>query len=81
LFNRFESFCLASMVVYQYVCCCDWRYVGRNTLRLQDRINQTKSSCNKQIPTKILSKRKCKENTKHQVAAMWFSNLATSSTN
>ena len=29
-----------SMVVYQYVCRCDCRYVGRTSLRLQDRINQ-----------------------------------------
>ena len=29
-----------SMIVYQYVCRCDCRYVGRTTQRLQDRINQ-----------------------------------------
>ena len=29
-----------SMIVYQYVCHCDCRYVGRTTQRLQDRINQ-----------------------------------------
>ena len=28
------------MVVYQYVCRCDCRYVGRTSQRLQDRINQ-----------------------------------------
>ena len=27
-----------SMVVYQYVCHCDYRYVGRTSQRLQDRI-------------------------------------------
>ena len=29
-----------SMIVYQYVCHCDCRYVGRTTQRPQDRINQ-----------------------------------------
>ena len=29
-----------SMVVYQYVCSCDCRYVGRTSQRLQDRIKQ-----------------------------------------
>ena len=29
-----------SLVVYQYVCCCDSKYVGRTSQRLQDRINQ-----------------------------------------
>ena len=29
-----------SMVVYQYVCRCDCRYVGRTSQRLQDRIKQ-----------------------------------------
>ena len=55
-----------SMVVYQYVCRCDCRYVGRTTLRLQDRIKPhvPKTIRNKQIPIKILPKRKCKENTK-----------------
>ena len=28
-----------SMVVYQFVCRCDCRYVGRTYLRLQDKIN------------------------------------------
>jgi len=52
-----------SMVVYQYVCRCDCRYVGQTSLRLQDRINQhiPKSIHNNQKPTKILPKRNCKE--------------------
>ena len=29
-----------SMVVYQYVCHCDCRYVGHTSQRLQDRIKQ-----------------------------------------
>ena len=29
-----------SMVVYEYVCRCDCRYVGRASLRLEERINQ-----------------------------------------
>ena len=29
-----------SMVVYQYVCRCDCRYVGRTSQRLQDKIKQ-----------------------------------------
>ena len=51
-----------SMVVYQYVCRCDCRYVGRTSLRLQDRINQhiPKSIRNIENPTKVLPKRNCK---------------------
>jgi len=51
------------MVVYQYVCRCDCRFVDRTSLRLQDRINQhiPKSILNNQKPTKILPKRNCKE--------------------
>ena len=51
-----------SMVVYQYVCHCDCRYVGLTSLRLQDRINQhiPKSIRNKENPTKVLPKRNCK---------------------
>jgi len=54
-----------SMVVYQYVCHCDCRYVGQTLLRLQDRINQhiSKSIRNNQKPTKILPKRNFKEKT------------------
>ena len=29
-----------SMVIYEYVCHCDSRYVGRSTQRLQERITQ-----------------------------------------
>jgi len=51
------------MVVYQYVCRCDCQYMGRTSLRLQDRINQhiLKSICNNKKPIKILPKRNCKE--------------------
>ena len=34
-----------SMVVYQYECRCDCRYVGRTSQRLQDRINQHIPRC------------------------------------
>ena len=33
------------MVVYQYVCRCDCRYVGRTSQRLHDRINQHILKC------------------------------------
>ena len=51
-----------SMVVYEYVCRCDCQYVGRTSLRLEERINQhvTNFIRRKQQPTKILPKRKCK---------------------
>ena len=51
-----------SMVVYQHVCRYDCRYVGRTSLRLQDRINQhiPKSIRSKENPTKVLPKRNCK---------------------
>ena len=54
-----------SMVVYQYVCRCDCRCVGRTSLRVQDRINQhfPKSIRNKQNPIKVLPKRNCKTTT------------------
>ena len=54
-----------SMVVYQYLCRCDCRCVGRTFLRLQDRINQhiPKSNRNKENPTKVLPKRNCKNTT------------------
>jgi len=52
-----------SMIVYQYMCRCDCRYVGRTSLRLQDRINQhiPKSIRNNQKPNRILLKRNYKE--------------------
>ena len=51
-----------SMVVYEYVCRCDCRYVGRTFLRLEKRMNQhvPKFIRRKQRPTKILPQRKCK---------------------
>ena len=51
-----------SMVVFQYVCRCDCRYVSRTSLRLQNRINQyiPKSIRNKENPTKVLPKCICK---------------------
>ena len=51
-----------SMVVYQYVCPCDCRYVGRTSQRLQDRINQHISRCirSDKRPTKNLRNRECK---------------------
>ena len=54
-----------SLVVYQYVCRCDCRYVGRTSLRLQERITQhiPKSIRNKEKPTKVLPRRNCKTKT------------------
>ena len=51
-----------SMVVYEYVCCCDCRYVGCTSLHLEERINQHVPNFiqRKQQPTKILPERKCK---------------------
>ena len=50
------------MVVYQYVCHCDCRYVGQTSQRLQDRINQHIPRCirSDKRPTKNLPNRKCK---------------------
>ena len=50
-----------SMVVYEYVCRCDCRLVGRPSLRLEERINQHVPNFirRKQEPTKILPERKC----------------------
>ena len=54
-----------SLVVYQHVCRCDCRYVGRTSLRLQERITQRipKSTRNKEKPTKVLCRRNCKAKT------------------
>ena len=51
-----------SMVVYQYVCRCDCRYVGQTSQRLQDRINQHIPRCirSDKRPTKNLPNRECK---------------------
>ena len=54
-----------SMVVYQYVCRCDCRYMGRTSQRLHDRIAQhiSKSIRNKSIPSRTLPARDCKTKT------------------
>ena len=51
-----------SMVVYQYVCRCDCRYVGRTSQRLQYRINQHIPRCIRSDIrlTKNLPNRECK---------------------
>ena len=51
-----------SMVVYQYVCCCECRYVGRTSQRLQDRICQhvPKTIHNKTNQERIQPTRKSK---------------------
>ena len=51
-----------SMVVYQYVCRCDCRYVGRTSRRLQNRINQHIPRCirSDKKTTKNLPNRECK---------------------
>ena len=64
---------LRSMVIYEYVCHCDCRYVGRTTQRLQERIKQhvpkakrqkttlTQEQGNHQSqPTRTQPNRKCK---------------------
>ena len=50
-----------SMVVYQYVCRCDCRYVGRTSQRLQHRINQhiPRYIRSDKRPTKNLPNREC----------------------
>ena len=50
-----------NMVVYEYVCRCDCRYVGCTSLRLEERINQHVPNFirRKLQPTKILPERKC----------------------
>ena len=51
-----------STVVYQYVCRCDCRYVGRTSQKLQDRIDQRIPRCirSDRRPTEDLPNRKCK---------------------
>ena len=51
-----------SMVVYEYVCRCDCRYVGRRSLCLEERFNQYVPNFirRKQQLTKIQPERKCK---------------------
>ena len=51
-----------SMVIYQYVCRCDCRYVGQTSQRLQNRINQHIPRCirSDKRPTKNLPNRECK---------------------
>ena len=53
-----------SMVVYQYVCRCECRYVGRTSQRLQDRIRQhvPKTISNKTNQERIQPTRKSKIN-------------------
>ena len=51
-----------SMVVYQYLCRCDCRYVGRTSQKLKDRIHQHIPRCirsDKRL-TKNLRSRECK---------------------
>ena len=51
-----------SMVVYQYVCRCECRYVGRTSQRLQDRIRQhvRKLSATKPIKKEFSQREKVK---------------------
>ena len=63
-----------SMVIYEYVCHCDSRYVGRTTQRLQERIKQhvpkairqkttltQEQGTHRSQPTRTQPNRKCKE--------------------
>ena len=64
-----------NMVVYQYVCRCDCRYVGRTSQRLQDRINQHIPRCirSDKRPTKNLPNQECKI-TSTPCCLLWFCN-------
>ena len=68
-----------SMVIYECVCHCDSRYVGRTTLRLQERIKQhvpktirQRATFNQEqvthqsLPTRTQPNRKCKAKSKTQ---------------
>ena len=58
-----------SMVIYEYVCHCDSRYVGRTTQRLQERIKQHVPKAIRQKtsqPTRTQPNRKCKAKSKTQ---------------
>ena len=68
-----------SMVIYEYVCHCDSRYVGRTTQRLQERIKQhvpkairqkntltQKQGTHRSQPTRTQPNRKCKAKSKTQ---------------
>ena len=65
------------MVIYEYVCHCDSRYVGRTTQRLQERIKQhvpkairrkttltQEQETRRSQPTRSQSNRKCKAKSK-----------------
>ena len=67
------------MVVYEYVCHCDSRYVGRTTRRLQERIKQhvpkairqkntltQEQGTHRSQPTRTQPNRKCKAKSKTQ---------------
>ena len=68
-----------SMVIYEYVCHCDSRYIGRKTLRLQEHIKQCVSKAIRQTtktnqnqgthrsqPNKTQPIRKCKAKSETQ---------------
>ena len=68
-----------SMVIYEYVCHCDSRYVGRTTQRLQERIKQhvpkairqkttltQEQGTHRSQPTRTQPNRKCKAKSKTQ---------------
>ena len=67
------------MVIYEYVCHCDSRYVGRTTQRLQERIKQhvpkairqkttltQEQGTHRSQPTRTQPNRKCKAKSKTQ---------------
>ena len=69
----------SSMVIYEYVCHCDSRYVGRTTQRLQERIKQhvpkairqkttltQEQGTHRSQPTRTQPNRKCKAKSKTQ---------------
>ena len=68
-----------SMVIYEYVCHCDSRYVGRTSQRLQERIKQhvpkamrqkttltLEQGTHRSQPTRTQPNRKCKAKSKTQ---------------
>ena len=63
-----------SLVVYQYICCCDCRYVSRTSFRLQKRITQhiPKSFQDKRKVNKSSAKTKLQSQDSSKSMGMWF---------
>ena len=63
-----------SLVVHQYICCCDCRYVSHTSFRLQERITQhiPKSFQNKRKVNKSSAKTKLQSQDSFKPIGMWF---------